>query len=689
MRSTYIFLFFLFSLALGASPKKDSLILRLKQLDRSEKTLEWAKTKKMLGEEMRDAGQFADAVYQFEAAMEAAKELANLELIAESILGLAKSHHRLNNFSNALELYNKYLEYYSTVISNPKNAFVYSQLSDIYQNLGDNQKAFDLQIKALQLFEAAADTNGVASSTYSMASIFFYQQRYTEAQEKYEEAYRLGKVVNNGRLIYSCLAAIGSVYERKGNLKKSLYYNQESLKKAKSINYKYGIAYAYGNLGAIYLLGKDYKKAEHYYMKSLKMKESLGDKWGAIGGNFGLGRTYIAWGFPDQAIPILEVGLETAKAIDSKTRVLEGYQFMAEAYKAKDNKAIAFDYLSKYVALKDSILNEKTVEEMGQSKRRYEISKKEHEITLLKKENEIFEKQEQVQNLKSYFLLSAVLLLLVLSGWFFSRNKLQQEVNVLLEEKNTLLNTKSQEIQHKNEQLADSNESLTQFAYVASHDLKEPLRMIKSYTRLLEKKYTPLFDENAKEFMFYITDAVDRMTTLLDDLLEFSRAGNNKFTDDYLSFSDVMVIVQSNLKVQLAELNATMKVNIPDIPPIKANRTQLVQLIQNLVSNGVKFRGERDPVVTVRCENINDELVFSVKDNGIGISEENKSKVFEMFRRLHTREQYSGTGIGLATCKRIVDHYGGKIWVESTLGEGSTFFFTLPAATKEIALAEA
>lgn len=679
----YLFLLFLLPQPSWANTDIDSLSVTLRQWENKAPDRDWAKTKHALGMAWHNAGQFAKALTAFESTLEYAESTQDKALMADCILGLAKSHQRLNNFSKALDHYYDYLDSYKKVINKKQQGFAYSQVSDVYQNLGDNQKSFDIQMQALQIFEEAADTNGIASSTYSLATIFFYQSRFDAALEYYEKAFELGEVVDNGRLIYSCLAAIGSVYERKGEVSKGLSYNKKALAMAKEIDYPFGIAYAYGNLGADYWLVGDYKRAEYYYLKSLRMKEGLGDKWGAIGGNFGLGATYLSWGFPDQAIAIIGVGLEMASNIDSKPRLLEGYELMSKAYNTKNDPENAYLYLSKYVILKDSVINEKTVEEMGQSQRRYEIQKREQEIKLLKKGNELFEKNQQVQSLRNYFFCSAILLLLVLSGWFFNRNKLQKEVNHLLEDKNLLLNAKNEEIEVKNKQLAVSNENLSQFAYVASHDLKEPLRMINSYTRLLEKKYTGLFDNNAKEFMFFITDAVDRMSTLLDDLLEFSRAGDKKFTDDLLDFNDVILIVESNLKVQLSELNATLKMEAKDLPLIKVNRTQLVQLVQNLVSNGVKFRGERDPVVTINCQLKDEKMVFSIADNGIGISEENKSKVFEMFRRLHTRDEYAGTGIGLATCKRIVDHYGGDIWVESTLGEGSTFYFTLPATVVE------
>ena len=253
-----------------------------------------------------------------------------------------------------------------------------------------------------------------------------------------------------------------------------------------------------------------------------------------------------------------------------------------------------------------------------------------------------------------------------------------EDKNLLLEESNHQLNDKNDLIEVKNKQLQDSNQDLQQFAYVASHDLKEPLRMINSYTNIIEKRYNHLFDDSGKEFLFFVTDAVKRMQTLLDDLLDFSRVGNQKPPEHPTELTDVLTLVEINLRHRLESLNGKMVINSEHLPALKAHRTQLIQLFQNLISNGVKFKGERDPLVFIDYQKREKEVVFSVRDNGIGISPDNLKKVFEMFKRLHDQTEYEGTGIGLATCKRIVNGWGGDIWVESTYGEGSTFFFSVP-----------
>ena len=673
-------LYVLFSL-LAVAAKAGELDSLLKVIDRLE---ERGRESELLNIYTRTAylyktlDKFEEAKAYYSRSLDIARRYDQWISINENLFGIAMCDQRLNNFQEALQGYNTILELEKVAPQRHNQGQVLSNISSIYQSLGDYEKAFAIQLQALELHELAGDTVGIVTANYTLGTIFFYQDRFEQALGAYEKAYELSRRTAEKRLVFSCLGALGSVHERLGNDDKSIYYNQQSLHLAEELHYKQGISYTYGNMAANYVNKKDYPKAEKLYQQSIKLKTELGDKWGSIGSYLGLGGLYITWDQPRKAVPILLTALEMAQQLETKPRQVKAYQLLSKAYAATGDKKNAFEYLSNYVTLQDSVLNEKTVEEMGQSKRRYEIEKREHEIALLKTENELLGKNKKIQSLRNYFFVSIIMVLLAFSGWFFNRHKLQQQVNGLLEEKNVLLNAKNEEIFVKNKQLKQSNESLEQFAYVASHDLKEPLRMINSYTKLLERRYTPLFDESAKEFMFFITDAVSRMETLLNDLLDFPRAGNSKPKNDRVDFSDVLIIVQSNLKVQLAEMNATLIVRNENMPVLQANRSQLVQLVQNLVSNAVKFRGERDPQVIVDCTQQAGKFIFSVTDNGIGIRSEHLQKVFEMFHRLHDKAKYQGTGIGLAVCQRIVEHYGGELWVESVFGEGSTFFFSVP-----------
>ncbi len=227
------------------------------------------------------------------------------------------------------------------------------------------------------------------------------------------------------------------------------------------------------------------------------------------------------------------------------------------------------------------------------------------------------------------------------------------------------------------DELARSNAELENFAYVASHDLKEPLRSISGFTDLIVRRYKGKLDKDADDFFGFITDGTNRMGQLIDDLLAYSRISTAKKEYTLVDLNIVLKKVIATLSLDIKKTKA--EICIDELPSVSSNSIQMEQLFQNLISNAIKFSKDEILQIKVSAAKEQNEWVFSVSDNGIGISHEHNHKIFDMFQRLHPRSTYEGTGIGLAICKKIVDLHGGKIWVESESGKGSTFYFTLPA----------
>ena len=224
--------------------------------------------------------------------------------------------------------------------------------------------------------------------------------------------------------------------------------------------------------------------------------------------------------------------------------------------------------------------------------------------------------------------------------------------------------------------LRRSNEDLQQFAYVASHDLQEPLRMVSSYTHLLSERYADHLDEKARKYIAYAVEGAERMQNLIQDLLAYSRVDTRGSTLARVDLNHIFQYAVENLTTLINETNAQVKTD--SLPQVNGDETQLVAVFQNLIHNGIKFRKEARPEITISAYVDNGAWVIAVKDNGIGIENKYKEKIFIIFQRLHARSEYCGTGIGLALCKRIIERHNGKIWFDSIPGQGTTFYFSLP-----------
>ncbi len=278
-----------------------------------------------------------------------------------------------------------------------------------------------------------------------------------------------------------------------------------------------------------------------------------------------------------------------------------------------------------------------------------------------------------------FFVGMGILMSAVAGRLRFIRNHLER----LVAERTVALRSEMEErkkaedaVRKSAEDLSRSNKDLEQFAYVASHDLQEPLRAVAGFMGLLKKQYYAKLSAEANEYIDYAVEGAERMQTLIQDLLAYSRVGTKGAAPAPMSMKQAIDAALFNLRAATAE--SSVSVVCGDLPVVNADLPQMTQLMQNLIGNAIKFHGQARPEITIAARLQDGKWVFSVRDNGIGIEAKYFDRIFMIFQRLHTRSEYEGTGIGLALCKKIVERHGGSMWVESKPSDGSTFYFTIP-----------
>ncbi|MDX2246595.1 MAG: ATP-binding protein [Bacteroidia bacterium] len=582
----------------------------------------------------------------------------------------------LDDYYNSIQYLLKAKEL-SGLIDNPKQvAKNLTQMSEVYVSLGEYEKAMEYQFEALKIFEAEQDTAGLAYSYRNQGTIYWSQKSYQEALNSFERALRLGKYANEPGNLYTYTASVGAAYVELKEFDKAEKYIISSRRIADSIGHTYGVAYAEGVLGNIFKEKKDYPAAFQALENAVNLFESLGVKKEASSFKIQAAGLYTETGNPSKALSLLDEVEPVVESIHSLALKRDVYEERANAWDKMNMPVEAYKFFKQYIIFKDSLLDETKITQLAKLDHQYKLRQRENEIILQQKESES-------SNRQLFFILlgSGMLLLLAVLYMGYLRNKTLKVTNAILAGKN-------EEIRMQNERLESSNEELRQFAHVTSHDLREPLRSISSFTTLLKRRYHDKLDSQANEFIDYITSGVSRMDTLLSDLLAYSVVGIGKHEYSEVNINQIITSIIEALNRDKATQGA--RISIQNLPVITANKGQMIQLFQHLVDNSIKFRSsDRKPEIKISCVQTEEGYRFAVSDNGIGMDEAYKDKIFGLFLRLHNKKsQYKGTGIGLSICKKIVEQHKGRIWIESQLDLGTTVYFVLPPSPLESDIAK-
>lgn len=618
-----------------------------------------------LGRAYLGIGETDSAYVEFSQSLEYAESLEDPYIQFRSLLEMGQiDGYPRNNPSSAIRRLLRAEQLAGEEIPISDLRRLYFELGNAYLLGNDFENSLKYQLRSVDLAESIQDTAFLAASLRSLGSLYWQIDQFSNSLVTYRKALALRSVLPGPHFsIYSSMAI---AHFSLGAMDSALAYIRRARIEAAGYDLIYGEAYSLGLIGNIKMEQGRYVQAVDSLEESVFLCEENGYLRDAISFRIDLGKAYGLNKQFDQALSVLKTAEKEARQLSQSNLLTNNYEIQSEVYAWKGDSAKSLIYLQRYYSLKDSLLNEEVIAGMADIERGHEIGKR---------DDRILEQQEEIDASRRLLYISlfssGIVFLLVLLYMTYIRNKALREVNQLLEGKNG-------EIRRQNHRLASSNEDLRQFAHVTSHDLREPLRNISSFATLISRRYTGQLDENADEYLGFITSSVKKMDRLLNDLLTYSVVGvfEHEYTqvDVGKTISDIMRRLQQNKETQGA------KISLHQLPIIRANAHQMDQLFTQLIDNAIKFRAvDRKPEIDIRAEAREKGYVFSVSDNGIGMDKAYKDKIFALFLRLHNQQSaYEGSGIGLSIVKKIVEQHEGRIWIESEVGQGTTVFFFLP-----------
>lgn len=562
--------------------------------------------------------------------------------------------------------YNRAIEYYTISLTNSEQINdkkgVGASLSNIglvYSDKGDYDKAIEYYTRSLTIREKIEDKNGIAASLNNIGLIYYNLNDYKAAIDYHTQSLTIRKILEDKKGVAASLNNIGLVYEDQKDYDKAIDYYTRSLVLKQEMGDDIRIASSLNNIGIIYKKRGDYPKAIEYYKRSLSIREKVGDKKGVSSTLTNLGNVYSQMGDYAKAttygIKALSIAEEIDAAIESKNASLSLY----ETYKAFGKSTLALEMFEYYIATRDSIDSEKNQEEIIRQEYKYSYEKQAISDSIaFVKEQKIKDALIKVQNLKlkndkiqRVALYAGLFFVLLFLGYIFSRLK----------------------IAHKHKLIIDQqNKELKEYSRIVSHDLKAPLRAIHTLSQwvvvdLADEKY-----EEVTSNLNLLIRRVKKMSDFIDSLLEHSKSGKsipkNSDVDCKLLIDNLIEFLMIPDSIQVIYDNS--------LPSLKIPETQVSQIFQNLISNAVKYMDKDIGMINIGCEESNGKFVFYVKDNGRGIDESYQESIFDLYQIIPEGEK-DQTGVGLSIVKKIINDYDGEIWVESELGIGSTFYFTL------------
>lgn len=536
----------------------------------------------------------------------------------------------------------------------------------IYEAQGDYAKATEFYQKALEDDTKYNNANDLAYDYKAIGDIERLMKNFDGAKKCFSKSIEIGINEKNTSILAYTKASLADLYMDLKDYELAYKEIMEARVLAKDLDEVQLNALLEESFGHVEYHRNHYEIALVHLYKAIDIFKSLDNPSAQSQSELFLGKTLIAMGHYPEALGILNTANERmAEEIDIILKI-ELEEALSKVHAKMGNYEKAFAHQQENIKLKDAFYERQKTHALFEARQKFNTDQEEMRLKMA---------EQKLSAIRLKGILTIGVLVFLLAGIIIIALMMRQRD---IKAFNKTLYNKNQAIAQQNQRLKVSNTELTEYAYIVSHDLKEPLRTIGSYAGLIRRRIpAEAQTEDIKEYLGFVTTSAQRMSSMLDTLLVYASIDQDRPEPTSINLDNTIWQIKTQLQDLFKRRNAVL--NVESLPEIKGNPTQIFQLFQNLIANAVKFNENEVPTVQVSVKALQGASYrFEIKDNGIGIAEEQQSKIFRLFRRLH-RDEYEGTGIGLALCQKIVLLHGGTIGVESTEGKGSTFWFTLPA----------
>ena len=528
-------------------------------------------------------------------------------------------------------------------------------------------------LKALSILENSNDKRALGSTYNTLAILHYILKNSDKAMENARRALQFNEALNDEILMAVSHEHLGIIYIGKKDYRRALFHIKKSLELNQAKNDKFGIAGSYGNLAVIYRSTGKYEEALKYYNASLAIKKEMKNLRGIASSTSSIGLTYYNMGQYEKSLKYMHQALALRKKLGDKRGIAVSFSRLSDVYSAMNDYKSSLEYFKKSKSLNDSLINEGKNKRIAEYQAAYNNEKQQKEILMLQQENTI-------QGHLQIFLLAISLLLAAAAISIAIAYRSKRKINALLVEHSNEITEQKEELLKLNGQLKEAIVTKDKFFSIIAHDLKTPYQGLLGYSQILSAEYTTLTEKEKLTFIKSIEELSQNSFKLLENLLEWSRLQTGKIVFDPENLNLLLELFPTLglLKQTAQNKQIILDYEIGNSIFVYADKNMLSMIIRNLVSNSIKFTNPAGSI-SIRVKTDDEFVEVSIADTGVGMTKNVLDNLFNLDKSISTKgtANEEGTGLGLSLCKEMITRHGGKIWAESEVGKGTTFFFTL------------